>query len=165
MSNEPIDTGEYMEIYDSVAGLKPEERAVAVVSTFLVEIGEKGKDLKAADILDAMVRVYATERIDDTKRLELKNKANKTEYTKVSTEGQTAVKQWYEDNGIFVVLMKTEKHFMYPDKLATALNTTAEAIKILAAPLIDAKIIYQNAKPEKPYYALTKEFKEKMGMK
>lgn len=148
---------EYARIYDDVAGLKPEERAVAVVSTFLVELGDKGKEIGAAEILDAMVRVYVTIIIDDTKKLELRNKGNNTQIK--------ATKYEHDDNPLLVALLKNDKHFMYPNQLSKILNTTEDVIKNLAKPLIDQKIIYQKNDPEKPYYAFTAEFKKKIGMK
>ena len=151
-----MDTEEYMEIYNSVAGTKPEERAVAVFSTFNVEMGEKAKELTAADMLDALVRIYATIVIDDTKRLELKNKARSGGQIIVSESDPNA------DNPILQVLLQNEKHFMYPNKLAEALKTTEDYVNNSAKSLIEQKIIY---KAEKGYYALTKEFKEKRGIK
>lgn len=152
-----MDTEEYMEIYNSVAGTKPEERAIAVFSTFNVEMGEKAKELTAADMLDALVRIYATIVIDDTKRLELKNKARSgNTFVAASPTDPNA------DNPILQALLQNEKHFMYPNKLAEAFKSTEEAINNLAKPLIEQNIIY---KAEKGYYALTKEFKEKRGIK
>jgi hypothetical protein len=151
-----MDTEEYMEIYNSVAGTKPEERAIAVFSTFNVEMGEKAKELTGGEMLDALIRIYATLVIDDTKKLELKNKARSSNVV-VATPSDPNT-----DNPILQVLLQTEKHFMYPNKLAEAFKSTEESINNLAKPLIEQKIIY---KAEKGYYALTKEFKEKRGIK
>lgn len=151
-----MDTEEYMDIYNSVAGTKPEERAIAVFSTFNVEMGEKAKELTGGEMLDALIRIYATIVIDDTKKLELKNKARSGGQIIVSESDPNA------DNPILQALMQNEKHFMYPNKLAEAFKSTEESINNLAKPLIEQKIIY---KAEKGYYALAKEFKEKRGIK
>lgn len=154
---------EYSKIYDSTVGLKPEERSVAVVSTFMVELGEKGKSATAGEILDAMVRVYATIMIDDTRKLEIKSKAKNGYSNAAPVEAKKTTGQ--EENPVYAALMQSEKHYMFPNQLAKALATTEDVIKNLAKPLIDQKIIYQKNDPEKPYYAFTAEFKKKIGMK
>ena len=151
-----MDTEEYMDIYNSVAGTKPEERAIAVFATFNVEMGDKAKELTAGEMLDALIRIYATIVIDDTKKLELKNKARSSNVV-VATPSDPNT-----DNPILQVLLQNEKHFMYPNKLAEALKTTEDYVNNSAKSLIEQKIIY---KAEKGYYALTKEFKEKRGIK
>jgi len=150
-----MDAEEYMDIYNSVAGTKPEERAIAVFATFNVEMGDKAKELTAGEMLDALIRIYATLVIDDTKKLELKKARSSNVVVATPSDPNT-------DNPILQVLLQTEKHFMYPNKLAEAFKSTEESINNLAKPLIEQKIIY---KAEKGYYALTKEFKEKRGIK